>query len=383
MKTRIALGLCLVIGISLAAWALFLEPRFEQGVFVFESEDAGEQRFQEGWLIYDLTFKVPFESLKEVAPEVYALYAAPEKDVSVDMFDVNDDGAVEILIYDNVLTPTPPVESLNYHAVRVYGQDTSGAWKELVSQPERFVIQDHPDYSPKKISIVRSPWGDYALANNDLRNFYEWRGTHFDSLPAGYGSYEAWLERREKEYEERISPLTFSEEVLGARKRIVSDHYGLSFEVPTAWKVEGKLIHPYIWSLPYGDGLGAATFKAYSTNERYQGSWGHGHALRSDVDGSQASFDMLRAQPDGYATKEETDRQRSEYQKVGNLTVSGLPAVRVRYWGGIFNSDGIWDDDILWIKDGEMNWYVVSDHFYGAELDSQYEEVLRSLQVLR
>ena len=382
MKLRLALGLCLVIGVSLAAWALFLEPRFEQEVGVSESEEIGERRFQEGEMFHHLAFDVPLESLKEFAPEVYALYAVPGRDVGVDIFDVNDDGAVEVLIYDNVLTPTPPVESLSYHAVRVYGQSASGAWEEIVSQPELFVIQDGNTY-PGFISIARSPWGDYALSTRHLANFYEWRGTHFDSLPAGYGTYEAWLEMREKEYEERISPLTFSEEVLGERKRIVSEHYGLSFEVPTAWKVEGKLIHPYIWSLPYGDGLGAATFKAYSTNERYQGSWGHGHVLRSDVDGSQASFDMLRAQPDGYATKEETDRQRSEYQKVANLTISGFPAVRVRYWGGIFGSDGFWDDDILWIKDDEMNWYVVSGNFYQEELNAQYEEVLHSLQVLK
>lgn len=339
------------------------------------------QRFAEGETSHKLLFSVTVEDIKDFAPEVYEQYINSGVEVSIDVFDVNDDGEPEVLVYDN--TPGDQDSPLDFYSIRVFGRSSNGSWAELVSQPESFLIRD---YAPEMshIAMVRSPWGDYALATGGLRSFYEWRGEHFDSLPSGYGSYEAWLKKREEEYNERISPLTFSEESFGTYKRIVSEHYRLSFEIPSTWKMHGKYIHTYMWSYLEADepGLGASVLKAVMSTEGYDGPWGHGNPLESQVDGTQASFDSLRAQPNGFATKKESDTRISQYQKLENLTISGIPAVRVHYWGYVYNSDGGWHDEILWIKDGDTNWYITSRYF-DDRLDGEYQKLVQSLQILK
>ncbi len=337
------------------------------------SRQPGSESFQrDDELIHPLSFSVSFATLKKRFPEVYPLIT--DQGVRIDIFDVNSDGSPEILTYSGPEAARKTVGVM----VRVYGQNEDGTWSERVALPQPAVIETK---DPESLAIVRSPQGDHALAVDGQKDFYEWEKDHFRSVAVRSASLEHWLAKKVRDYDEKHFDATFHRVDMGAYAQIVSYLVRVSFEMPIGWELRGSIKnHSLTISIPGQDGIGAPGAIIVNT-EKGLDSLSTQSSIAPPIDGTIASFRKLRAQPDGYSEKEENERVTASYTKTQNLTISGYEAVRVFYSGGVHNSDGFWNEDIIWIKDRDKNWYVQVTEFGGKELNDQFDRMVGTLQI--
>lgn len=159
-------------------------------------------------------------------------------------------------------------------------------------------------------------------------------------------------------------------------KTVSSPKHSVTFEVPESWFAQMIADGMSLFSVSDGTGM-----QGVEVQVRDEGDGKIG------FDGTAVGFQMIQAQRDGF-TVEYGGAMPASYTKIGNLTVSGYPAVRAQYYVSARDAIPESDSDIIWIRKGDANIYVHFSEFRGAisrwtnggeEIEAENRELLEKI----
>jgi hypothetical protein len=317
----------------------------------------------------------PLSSIATSAPAIYAAYVKDAAHTTVASADIDGDGRNDLIISDGALSAKGP----EGYPLGVFLALKDGGWTQIKSAVHESGGASYADpvvsssYPQPALRIYASPYGDRALSVDG--QVYDWTGTNFDW---DYESTQAqWLARKEENHTYAVSPSAFTLEPQGAIETVRSETDRISFAVAAGSTVRGRVLDTSILVVPPGDEEGVASpglSIVATTSNPYYGYY---------FEATDAGFAALRAQPVGYHTDDVSADGESHYIKIANLTISGLPAVRMRWWAWRAGTDGGSDDDITWVRSGNMNWYIDGSFLNDTASHQAFlEQAISSVQIL-